>query len=81
MAEPDPKTGQAQQAQDTRRYRANLQGEIDGVAVYSALAKAEPDPNLAKVYAKLAAVESAHAEFWRSQLDRKGARRPGLLYR
>ena len=58
---------------DIQRYRANLQGEVDSAAVYSALATAEPDPNLAKVYRRLASVESAHAEFWRGQLDRRGA--------
>ena len=63
---------------DARRYRANLQGEVDGAALYGALSKAEKDPKLSAVYAKLAAVESAHAEFWRGQLDRVGARRPQL---
>jgi VIT1/CCC1 family predicted Fe2+/Mn2+ transporter len=57
---------------DTRRLRANLQGEVDGVALYQALAKAETDPNLAEVYRRLAAVEGAHAEFWRRKLDRVG---------
>ncbi|HEY2751581.1 VIT1/CCC1 family protein [Phenylobacterium sp.] len=74
MADPDPKPAQSGEAGDARRYRANLQGEMDSVTIYSALAKAESDPNLAQVYAKLAAVESAHAEFWRNQLDRKDAR-------
>src|SRR5580700_165255 len=59
-------------ADDVRRYRTNLQGEIDGESVYSALAEAEPDPNLAAVYRKLASVEGAHAEFWRSRLGGKG---------
>lgn len=63
---------------DIARYRANLQGEVDGAALYSALASAESDPNLAAVYAKLAAVESAHAEFWRGHLARSGARRGAL---
>jgi vacuolar iron transporter family protein len=58
---------------DIRRYRANLQGEVDSAAVYSALADAEADKNLAEVYRKLASVESAHAQFWRSHLDRRGA--------
>jgi VIT1/CCC1 family predicted Fe2+/Mn2+ transporter len=58
--------------QDTRRYRTNLQGEVDGETVYSALAEAEPDPNLAAVYKKLASVEGAHAQFWRTRLDRQG---------
>src|SRR5579872_6500785 len=61
--------------EDAKRYRANLQGEVDSAAVYGALAGAEPDPNLAEVYRKLASVESAHAEFWRGHLDKQGASR------
>ena len=57
---------------DVQRYRANLQGEVDGAALYAALAEAEPDPNLAAVYRKLASVERAHAQFWRGHLDRRG---------
>ena len=63
---------------DIKRYRANLQGEVDGAALYAALAEAEPDPNLAQVYKKLSSIESAHAEFWRGHLDGKGARRMRL---
>ena len=65
------------------RYRANLQGEVDGAALYRALAEAETDPRLKDVYGRLAAVEEAHAEFWRKQLDRIGARvgRLGLGWR
>jgi VIT1/CCC1 family predicted Fe2+/Mn2+ transporter len=55
---------------EQRRFKDNLQGEVDGAAVYAALADAENDPNLANIYRRLAAVESAHAEFWRSRLDR-----------
>jgi hypothetical protein len=61
-------------AEDVRRYRTNLQGEVDGAALYGALAEAEADPNLAAVYRKLASVESAHAQFWRGHLDDKGVR-------
>jgi vacuolar iron transporter family protein len=57
-------------AQEQRRFKDNLQGEVDGAAVYTALADAEKDPNLANIYRRLAAVERAHAEFWRSRLDR-----------
>src|SRR5947208_11224337 len=60
------------------RYRANLQGEIGGAALYRALAEAETDERLSEVYRRLAAVEEAHAEFWRTQLDRIGAK-PGRL--
>src|SRR5690242_16812091 len=65
------------------RYRANLQGEVDGAALYRALAEAETDPRLKNVYARLAAVEEGHAEFWRKQLDRIGAHagRLGLGWR
>ena len=65
------------------RFRANLQGEVDGAALYRALADAEADPRLKEVYGRLAAVEEGHAEFWRKQLDRIGARagRRGLGWR
>src|SRR5712691_11900845 len=63
------------------RYRTNFQGEVDSAALYRAMAEAEKDPHLSEVYGRLAAVEEAHAEFWRKQLDRLGAsaraRRPG----
>jgi VIT1/CCC1 family predicted Fe2+/Mn2+ transporter len=59
---------------DAARYRANLQGEYDSARLYRALADAEPDPRLKEVYGRLAAVEEGHAEFWRRQLDRIGAR-------
>jgi VIT1/CCC1 family predicted Fe2+/Mn2+ transporter len=65
------------------RYRANLQGEVEGAALYRALAQAEPDPRLKDVYSRLAAVEEGHAEYWRKQLDRIGAhvQRLGLGWR
>jgi VIT1/CCC1 family predicted Fe2+/Mn2+ transporter len=65
------------------RYRANLQGEVDGAALYRALADTEADPRIKEVYGRLAAVEEGHAEFWRKQLDRIGARvgRLGLGWR
>ncbi len=63
------------------RYRTNLQGEVDSAALYRAMAEAETDPRLSEVYRRLAAVEEAHAEFWRKELSRLGARgaarRPG----
>jgi VIT1/CCC1 family predicted Fe2+/Mn2+ transporter len=63
---------------EQQRFKDNLQGEVDGAAVYMALAEAEKDPNLANIYRRLAAVERAHAEFWRSRLDRKTRARTSL---
>ena len=60
-------------ADPLRRYRANLQGEVDGAAIYSALADSEKDANLAAVFRKLAAVEEAHGAFWQSRMGTKAA--------
>jgi vacuolar iron transporter family protein len=54
------------------RYMANLQGEVDGAAIYTALAESEKDPKLAAVFRKLAAVEEAHGAFWQSRLGTAG---------
>jgi VIT1/CCC1 family predicted Fe2+/Mn2+ transporter len=63
------------------RYRTNLRGEVDSAGLYRALAEAESDPALKQIYARLAAVEDAHAEFWRKELARIGVKvgpqRPG----
>jgi vacuolar iron transporter family protein len=59
---------------DIHRYRSNLRGEVDSAALYRAMAAAEPNPQLKQVYTRLAAVEDAHAEFWRTRLDRLGVR-------
>jgi len=55
------------------RYRTNFQGEMDSAALYHALADAESNPQLKEVYSRLAAVEEAHAEFWRKRLANLGA--------
>ena len=60
------------------RYRSNLQGEVDSATLYRQLAEVEADPRLADVYRRLAAVEEAHAEFWRKKLDALGQRVPRL---
>lgn len=66
-------------ADDKRdRYKDNLQGEVDGASLYRALADVEPDAKLAEVYRRLAAVEESHAEYWRKQLTKVGARVPKL---
>jgi len=65
-------------ATEIARYRANLQGEVDGAAMYRAVADLEPQPQRAEIYRRLAAVEESHAEFWRKQLEHAGAPRPEL---
>ncbi|HVH81041.1 MAG TPA: VIT1/CCC1 transporter family protein [Stellaceae bacterium] len=59
---------------EAARYRANLQGEVDSAGLYRALADTEADPKVSEVYRRLSAVEEAHAQFWRSQLARIGAK-------
>lgn len=63
---------------DAKRFRDNLQGEVDGAALYRALAEAEPNTKLSDVYRRLASVEEAHAELWRKNLRRAGADVPAL---
>jgi len=63
-------------SQSEKRYRSNLQSETDSSALYRALADSEDNPQLAEIYRRLAAVEDAHAEFWRERLKSIGARLP-----
>ncbi len=55
--------------QETDRYLANWQDEMNGAMLYQALADAEPDPKLAEVYRRLAATERKHAEAWAARLQ------------
>jgi VIT1/CCC1 family predicted Fe2+/Mn2+ transporter len=57
-----------------QRYRQNFQDEIDSAAQYRAMAAAEPDEGVARVYRELAAMEEKHAAFWEERL--KGANAP-----
>lgn len=64
------------------RYCANLRRDVQNEALYRALASIESDPRQARVYGRLAAVEQAHAEYWRRRLHELDADaappRPGL---
>jgi vacuolar iron transporter family protein len=70
---------------DIERYRSNLRAELDSAVLYRALADVEPNAALKQIYSRLAAIEDAHAEFWKKQLDRRGirvtGRAPGLRTR
>jgi VIT1/CCC1 family predicted Fe2+/Mn2+ transporter len=58
---------------DVARYLANWQDEIDSATLYQTMAEAEPQPQLAEVYRRLAAVEERHAGFWEERLRAAGA--------
>ncbi len=58
---------------DLRRMRKNLDGERDAIFLYEKLAEAEPNPDLAEVYRRLAATERKHAELWERKLTEAGA--------
>jgi VIT1/CCC1 family predicted Fe2+/Mn2+ transporter len=60
-------------AEDIGRWRANLQGETDGIAIYRAMADSEPQPALATLYRKLAETEARHADLWEEKLRNAGA--------
>ena len=68
---------------DIARWRANLQGEIDGSAVYLAMAQAERAGPLSTVYRRLAESEQRHALLWEAKLREAGAWRdaPRLSWR
>ncbi len=72
-------------AADIRRYRRNLQEEIDGQMLYLLLAEAEDDPNLRKVFERLADSEKRHIDLWQGKLREAGATiptpRPGVQVR
>jgi VIT1/CCC1 family predicted Fe2+/Mn2+ transporter len=70
---------------DVARFRENLQAEVDGAAIYRAMAGSESDPHLAGVYRKLAEVEERHATVWEEKLRKAGVevrgRRPSFRAR
>jgi len=59
-------------AADIGRYRTNLQGEIDGAAIYEVMAAAEKDPALRELYRRLAETETRHGGVWRERLEAAG---------
>jgi VIT1/CCC1 family predicted Fe2+/Mn2+ transporter len=55
-----------------RVYQANLDDEIDGIALYTLLADAERDADRKSIFTQLAAVENRHANIWRAKLREAG---------
>lgn len=58
---------------DVERLRQNLQAEVDSATQYRAMAATEPDPKLASIYSRLAAIEERHVAFWQRKLEEAGA--------
>lgn len=61
---------------DIQRWRRNFRDEVDGAAIYRAMADSEPNAELTEVYRRLGAVEARHAQFWADRLRRHGVRVP-----
>ena len=71
-AQTPPPPGEA----DIRRYRHNLQEEVDGEGLYLLLADAEDDPNLKQIFQRLAESEKRHIDLWQEKLQEAGAEVP-----
>lgn len=54
------------------RWRRNLQGEVDGVFIYRAMAANAGDDRLAQLYTRFAESEERHAALWRDRLTGVG---------
>ncbi len=54
------------------RWRANLQGEVDGAHIYHAMAAKAGDDRLAQLYERMAAAEERHGDLWRERLAEGG---------
>lgn len=59
---------------DIQRYQDNLRDELDGAALYTAIAQAEPDPLRKDLFLQLAQAEARHANLWRSKLAAAGVK-------
>ncbi len=57
---------------DIKRYRENLQGEIDGATIYLAMADGEEAPPLKELYRRLAETEQRHGALWAQRLRDAG---------
>jgi vacuolar iron transporter family protein len=63
---------------DITRYEKNLREELDGSALYAALAAAELDPIRKDLFLQLSQAEAAHAELWREKLGAAGVEAKGF---
>src|SRR4030043_2339166 len=68
----DEETKPSPDSHTLRVYQANLDDEIDGIALYTLLADAERDTDRKSIFTQLAAVENRHANIWREKLREAG---------
>ena len=61
---------------DRKRFLANRQKEIDGAALYRAMAESESQPQMADVYRRFAEAEERHASAWEQKLADLGSPAP-----
>jgi VIT1/CCC1 family predicted Fe2+/Mn2+ transporter len=70
---------------DVERWLENLQDEVDGEFLYSAMAAGERRAAVADIYRRLGAIEAKHAAFWEQKLRAArhalGQRRPSARAR
>lgn len=59
--------------ENIKRFQANLDDEIDGIAIYRLVAAVEKDPERRRIFEDLALVEERHADVWRQKLREAGA--------
>jgi len=61
---------------DIARWRTNLRDELEGSALYKALADAERDPVRRDLFLQLSGAEAEHANTWREKLAAEGVHEP-----
>jgi vacuolar iron transporter family protein len=57
---------------DVKRFRDNLRDELNGAALYTAIAAAEEDPIRKDLFLQLAQAEAKHAKLWQQKLSAAG---------
>jgi hypothetical protein len=65
--------------EEIKRYDDNLRDELNGAALYTALAAAEEDPVRKDLFLQLAQAESNHAKLWRDKLVAAGITPPPFV--
>ena len=75
---PSPSPTLAPTPDDLTRYRTNLQGEIDGAALYRTMVDTEANSSLREFYRRLAETETRHGAVWRGHLEAAGISTAGL---